>query len=175
MTGIVADEVLGRFARQQHDWFERVRKGSLDPEQVAAAVQKIIDRGNAFVYDKRKDDWELLEDVELTLTDPANLEAVPFLKSGESSINGEEMVRRARQELRINLGQHDAEFLLEHQNKIPQELRKYALVFTGTVWRDPRGDRCVAYLSWNGERWILRFSLLSYDWGSFDRLVRPRE
>ncbi|MBI4118766.1 MAG: hypothetical protein HY452_00705 [Parcubacteria group bacterium] len=40
---VVADEVLGRFARQQHDWFERVRKGSLDPEKVARAVHAIID------------------------------------------------------------------------------------------------------------------------------------
>lgn len=44
MTQIVADELLGRFARQQHDWFERVRKGSLDPEAVMRAVQALIDR-----------------------------------------------------------------------------------------------------------------------------------
>lgn len=42
---IVADDVLGKFARRQHDWFERVRKGSLDPEEVTQAVQSIIDRG----------------------------------------------------------------------------------------------------------------------------------
>lgn len=45
----VADEVLGRFARQQHDWFERVRKGSLDPDEVLRAVQPIIDRGETSV------------------------------------------------------------------------------------------------------------------------------
>jgi len=45
MTDNVADEVLGRFARQQHDWFERVRKGSLDPEKVMRAVQEMIDGG----------------------------------------------------------------------------------------------------------------------------------
>ena len=42
MTQRVADDVISKFARQQHDWFERVRKGSLDPEEVASAVQKII-------------------------------------------------------------------------------------------------------------------------------------
>lgn len=43
-TQVVADDMLGRFARQQHDWFERVRKRSLDPEAVVRAVHAIIDR-----------------------------------------------------------------------------------------------------------------------------------
>ncbi len=43
MTTNVADEVIGKFARQQHDWFERVRKGSLDPEQIMHVVQNVID------------------------------------------------------------------------------------------------------------------------------------
>jgi len=43
MTKInVTDERLGVFARKQHDWFERVKKGSLDPDLVEGAVQDII-------------------------------------------------------------------------------------------------------------------------------------
>lgn len=42
-TKNVTDDVLGKFTRQQNDWFRRVREGSLDPEQVAQAVQQIID------------------------------------------------------------------------------------------------------------------------------------
>ena len=34
MANVVGDEVLGKIARQQNDWFRRVREGSLDPEQV---------------------------------------------------------------------------------------------------------------------------------------------
>lgn len=41
--GVADDNRLGKFARQEHDWFERVRKGSLDPEEVMRAVQLIID------------------------------------------------------------------------------------------------------------------------------------
>ncbi len=41
----VADEVIARFARQQHDWMQRVLKGSLNPVEVASAVQSIINRG----------------------------------------------------------------------------------------------------------------------------------
>lgn len=45
MTQIVADDVIATFARRQHNWMERVLKGSLDPEEVARAVHQIIDRG----------------------------------------------------------------------------------------------------------------------------------
>jgi len=48
------DEVLGKFARQQHGWFERVRKGSLDPDEVALVVQMVIDRGLLFVSPETK-------------------------------------------------------------------------------------------------------------------------
>ena len=85
-----------------------------------------------FVYDRTRDGWELLEDVDFAPIDPGKLELVPFLNQGETII-GTEMARRAK-ELRANLGQRHAEFLLEHQAKIPKEFRKYYLVFTGTKW-----------------------------------------
>lgn len=178
MTNVVADEVLDKFARQQHDWFERVRKGSLNPEEVAIAVQSIIDCGGevTFKYDKRKDGWELLEDVVgFNPISPTKLELVSFLKPGEISVGGEEMIRRAREELGANLGQRHAEYLLEHQQGIPQEFRKYCIVFTGTVWRYPDGGRSVADLYWDGLRWILHFVWLGHVWFSSDRLARLRE
>ena len=171
---IVADEVLGEFARQEHDWFERVRKGSLNSKEVVRAVQNIIDRGSVFAYDKRKDGWELIEDVAFAPFDVSKMKLVPFLKSGESSANSEEMVSRAL-ELKANFGQRDAEYLLEHQQEIPKEFRKYYIVFTGTKWRNPDGNRNVAYLNWNGKQWYLNFNWLENDWNSNDRLPRLRE
>ncbi len=50
MTTHVADDVLGKFARQQHDWFERVRKGSLDPQKVMSTVQELIDGGQFQIW-----------------------------------------------------------------------------------------------------------------------------
>ena len=172
-TQIVADDVLGKFARQQRDWFTRVEKGSLDPDAVMRVVQEIIDK--AFARDMRKEGWKLLEDVPCSITSIKDLELVPFLKDGESSILGEELVVRAREEFKINYGQHDAEWLLEHQDEIPEEFRKYYLVFTGTVWGDSYGYRHVAYLNFNGERWCLHFDGLAYDFDSYDRLPRPRK
>lgn len=48
MTSYVADEIIARFARQQHDWMERVLKGSLNPIEVATVVQAIINRGSCY-------------------------------------------------------------------------------------------------------------------------------
>lgn len=176
MTSVVADDVLGRFARQQNDWFRRVREGSLDPEEVGRVVQEVIDRGGyPFANDKTKDGWELLKDVDFVPIGPSELELVPFLKAGENSIDGEEMVRRAREEIRANLGQRYAEYLLEHQQDIPKEFRKYYIVFTGTVWRSPAGGLRVAYLYWSDEQWVLHFHWLGIAWHSAGRLPRPRE
>ncbi len=172
-TQIVADDVLGKFARQQRDWFTRVEKGSLDPDAVMRVVQEIIDK--AFARDMRKEGWKLLEDVPRSITSIKDLELVPFLKDGESSILGEELVVRAREEFKINYGQHDAEWLLEHQDEIPEEFRKYYLVFTGTVWGDSGGDRYVACLTFYGKRWYLCFYGLAYDFLSYGRLPRPRK
>ncbi|MFA5997224.1 MAG: hypothetical protein WC791_01920 [Candidatus Paceibacterota bacterium] len=48
MTQRVPDNVVAKFARQQHDWMERVLKGSLNPVEVAQAVQGIINRSKVF-------------------------------------------------------------------------------------------------------------------------------
>lgn len=42
MTQHVSDAKLGRFARQQADWFRRVQEGSLDPDRVSKAVHAVI-------------------------------------------------------------------------------------------------------------------------------------
>ena len=128
-----------------------------------------------FKRDMRKEGWKLLENTSRCLTSATDLEGVSFLKGSEGYVSGEEMVRRARIELDANYGQEDAEWLLEHQDEISVELRKFYLVFTATVWEAPDGRRHVAYLRWNGERWCLVFNRLGRDWYGSDRLPRPRK
>ena len=171
---------------------ELTRDGKRDATEVASVLQIIKDdRGFAerllgltatptvsFKRDMHKERWTLLEDVQDPDPETAfvnGLESVPFLENGERRINGEELVLRARGKLRANYGQRHAEYFLEHQEKIPHELRKYYLVFTGTVWRDRLGRRYVPYLYCDGERWGLHFSWLVSVFGSNDRLPRPRE
>lgn len=129
----------------------------------------------AFVHDKTKDGWTLIENTPRRITSVRGLELVPFLEKDESYVNGEEMVRRARVELDANYGQEDTEYVLARQDEIPEEFRSYCLVFPGTVWRDAYGYRRVPYLIWYGKRWLLNFDWLRRVWYSSDRLVRLRK
>ena len=123
-----------------------------------------------FKYDKTKDSWTLLEDASFD-GQPFVPDIVGFLEGNESRVNGEVMKQRAKK-LNANLGQHHAEYLLEHQDLIPKEWRgKFYLTFPGTVWRGRGGDRFVPYLFWLGGEWCLGFDWLGLGWVSYARLV----
>ncbi len=149
-----------------------------DPLQLKAHLQAAIEgrftavTGN-FKYDKRKEGWTLLENAPRRLF--SAISGVSFLKGSESSVNGEEMARRARIELDANYGQEDAEWLLENQDMIPAELRKFYLIFPATVWRSLGSNRYVPSLHWGGYRWGLDFDWLGDGFRDGDRLVRPRK
>lgn len=177
----VTDDQYGRLWRRLKEIARRVDEGSISLDKTMDSLQLIVEgkfneaSAPVFVNDKTKDGWILLEHASRRITSAQNLELVSFLKRGENSIGGEEMVRRARVELDANYGQEDAEWLLDHQDEIPVEFRKYYLVFTGTVWRDSLGRRLVPYLVWDGGGWCLRFGWLAFGWRSDDRLVRLRK
>ncbi|RJR31484.1 hypothetical protein C4569_02005 [Candidatus Parcubacteria bacterium] len=154
----VADNVLGQFARQQHDWFERVRKGSLDPEEVSRAVQAIIDRGTL--------------PTEMTIAG-RTYEIVDFLREEDNgSVVGNTMVARAK-ELNANLGQDDAQYLLDHQEEIPEALRG-KVVFVFPDGRNPDYPGGVAYVLWGGDRWVRRWYWLDGDFFGRYRLLRRK-
>lgn len=125
--------------------------------------------------DKRQDGWTLLEHQPRRIVSVADLELVSFLRSGERSIKGYDLIGRARYEFDANLGQEDAEFLLEHEEEIPVEFRQYYLVFTGTIRRRPDGGLYVSFLAFVGKRWNLYWRWLGGDYGSDGRLLCPRK
>jgi len=146
-------------------------EGGLAMDEIVAAVAR---KFKPFVRDMVQEGWTLLENTTKPIVSIDKLEPVPFLKDSESYVGGEEMARRSL-ELHANLGQHQAEYMLEHQADIPEEFRQYVLVFPGTIWRNRDGLRNVPCLGWDGERWYLDFGWLR---GSFDsdcRLLRSRE
>ena len=126
-------------------------------------------------FDKRKDGWELLEHAPRRIVSVADLEPVPFLRQDESSIRGYDLIGRARYELDANLGQEDAEFILEHEAETPESLQSFYLVCTATIWRSPGGGLRVACLYCRGGRWTLRWGWLERDFGLGVRLLRPRK
>ena len=156
---------------------EDMRRIIADRELRRKIAELIVDnhkeqvKGNAFTRDMTQDGWTLVEDVPRTEFSIPNLKPISFLKQGETYTSGEEMRSRAKN-LDTNLGQHDAEYILEHESEIPKEWRQFYLVFPGTVWRTPRGDLLVPCLYWNGEGWYLRFYWLGDGWSSDGRLVR---
>lgn len=171
------DRTVKQFELDKDSAQRIIEQGDKLLQSIAEAMCELAKPKPVFKYDKTKDGWELIENVgfEPPLTYIKKIELISFLKDGESYINSEVMVERAKNELHANLGQQHAEYLLEHQSEIPKEFQKYYLVFLGTKWR-PGGYRCVPYLEWDGGKWLLCFRWLdNSSWDDDYRLVRPRE
>ena len=161
---------IGRQLRQPNGY-------PFDSQQLKAHLQAAIEGRfttvtGAFKRDMTKEGWTLLENASRRIN--GTIDVVPFLKTGESLVKGDVMAQRAV-ELDGNYSQEDAEWLLEHQDMIPEELRGYYLVFPATKWQGRGGRRGVPYLYWFGDRWILDFHWLELDWRSGGRLVSPRK
>lgn len=137
---------------------------------VAAMLTPVFRLVAGFDRDMTKEEkWELLSDTEAKEGE-FKPELVEFLKDGEDYVSGDEMVKRTDSE--DCGGQRTAEAMLREQDKIPQEFRKYYLVFPKTVWRLRLGGRRVAYLHFRGGRWYLGFFWLGNDFGRHCRVVR---
>lgn len=141
--------------------------------KIIALPTVLLKTTSTFRYDKRKDGWKLVENVELG-DGELTLQFDEFLKEGEDYVKGTIMMDRAKGMGNL-AGQLHAERMLEQQENIPKELRKFYLVFTGTVWRDPDGDLFVPYLYWYGDEWILNFYWLDNGFYSYGRLARLRK
>jgi hypothetical protein len=140
----------------------------------AAISQQVNPPGAVFKFDKRTDGWKLLEDAPQMLS-AAGFDPVSFFKAGDDYVEGDTMAARAI-ELGANLGQHDAEYLLENQ-LIPTELSTTVLAFPGTKWLDLDGRIRVPCLGHNGDGWVLFYyglDLPHFSGASF-RLARPRK
>ena len=128
---------------------------------------------SGFKFDKTKDGWTLIEDTSLEGSPRLSLSG--FLEEDESRVLGETMLERGKntaEQLGKLAGQHHLETMLEHQDEIPVEWREFYLVGAGTVWQGGLGYRSVAYLIWDGGKWVLSFGYLGDDWDSSAQLVR---
>lgn len=98
-----------------------------------------------------------------------------FLREGEESVDGEEMLSRAAADGIDGSIQH-ALWLLENQNYIPKEFRgKKYLVFPKAVALDSDRSRIVADLRWDGRRWYLHWGWLARAFDRDDLVVRARK
>lgn len=128
-----------------------------------------------FKRDMSTEGLTLVGNTPRSLNSVADLDLVTFLKKDEQSISSRELIRRARLEFNANLGQEDAEWLLEHKDEIPEEYENYYLVFMGTRWSTCDGCIHVACLNYVGAQWSLDFNWLDLIHSRRTRLVRSRK
>lgn len=67
------------------------------------------------------------------------------------------------------------DYLLEHQDQIPEEWKGKEVFFWGTVYDDIDSNESVRYLYWDNSTWSLGIAYLQnkFDWGSHPAAVLP--
>ena len=93
-------------------------------------------------YDKRAEGWKLVKSAKLGKD---RLIFKEFLEENESHIKGYELIKRAER-MGNPAGQLHAENILKQTSLIPNEVEKFTLIFTGTIWAHPDGYQCVPAL-----------------------------
>jgi hypothetical protein len=125
-----------------------------------------------FRCDFSHEGYTLKENTRL-LSGTVDLRPLSFIEDCENDLKGIEIVERAIK-LNANLGQLDAEKILENQDNIPVELRHLRIIFTGTVWlKNNTKIEFIPCLSWNGKYWVLDLIWLGFGWGSSAILLAP--
>lgn len=128
-----------------------------------------------------KKGWKLLRNVQPTLPGiEGNVEYISFLHFQDGGFVSDDELRERAVALGANLGQRDAEWLVEHQEKLAEcsEEVRYIL-FPGTVWEHPNGAFLWVYLYRTGKeekQWDIYVFWM--DFGFSDehaRLVRPAQ
>lgn len=167
----LADDILGK---------QEAIVQATTPQPLVTKLTIVSD----FDRDMRNENWKLLEDTgDPADFDASRLELASFLQTDEPYTGGETMLKRARGKEPVNgqmlvgcnWGQRHGEALLRNQHLIPVEWRGKVIVLPGTVWRDGRRGRCVAYLVFLGVQWVLHFFWLDFSFNSDCQLLRLRE
>lgn len=182
MTQCVSDnDALATFARRQHDWMERVLKGSLDPSEVARAEQAPIDRGGKHLtidYDLSLADMIALGRYDLVNGD-ITAKRFQIVGSGvatfphklfhfDSGVSSEEAARRI---IADGWQPGKIEHILAYGTANLDDQRKFQIVALGTealvgvvrhvAYLDGGGSERCLYLGWVGDGWRRRCRFLA--------------
>jgi len=97
-------------------------------------------------------------------------EAVRFLKEGEVSVSGDEMLARTAGQNGGAIGEEDEKFLREHLGELPTKLRGYWLVTDRRSPDHPRDVSCFVFFDGGG--WCRDWDWLGGQWGDDGLVVR---
>lgn len=85
-------------------------------------------------------------------------------KQKKGSITGNDLKKELANQLVLNANVLD--YLLAHQELIPESWKGKAVFFWGTIYRNSDGLLCVRYLGWGGSEWDWNYRWLDYDFGA---------
>lgn len=187
MTQQVADEVLGKIARQENDLFRRVREGTLNPESVSRGLQDLIEgrfvNNGVFYaitvnYDRSVEDGVRAGHYDCSNPDITSCH-FPSSRKGMAEqkivlvhfnreIGSDEAIRELDKQ-----GLRSAELpeLLAFGAKYPDVQREFPVVALGSVWQSPDGNRNCASLHRLSDERALSLHWLALGWGSHCRFA----
>lgn len=162
MTQQVADEVLGKIARQQNDLFRRVREGTLSPGFVSLGLQDLIEgrfanNGVSYVVNVNYD-LSLKKAVKAGKYDwtDSNISSKNFPSKRKGAADVEVIFVHFDRDITSNeiireldsQGLRPVELpeLLAFGAKFPEIQRKFPVVALGSVWQRPSGSCHCAFL-----------------------------
>ncbi|MCH8244311.1 hypothetical protein IIB97_00255 [Patescibacteria group bacterium] len=96
--------------------------------------------------------------------DPDSVKVVLYLSKSQQDgkvIRGNQIREELKGRSAYNANLLD--YLLAHQELIPEDWKGKLIFFWGTIYRDPDGSLNVRYLFWRGGRWYWSFVWLDYD------------
>lgn len=118
--------------------------------------------------------WKIEEQDERSLAlseiDLTKVRLETMLEGRETSVNGEEKLKRLKKAGHIRLDAKVFQMLWENQHLIPERWKEQTngnttfIYFDGTILRDSRGRRYVLCLCWNDGRWHWNVHWLDDDW-----------
>ena len=121
-------------------------------------------------------DWSIAEEDErslaLTEVDLTKVRLETTLRAGETSVKGEERLKRLKKAGYIRLDAKVFRAFWEDKALIPEEWKQKTngnvtrIYFDGTVLRDPRGDRDVLSLYWRDGQWLWSAYWLGRGWSA---------
>lgn len=145
--------------------------------RVIQGVPKVIpiDRTSAFnPVAFLGEGWSIVEEDERSLklgeVDLTKVNFETMLKERESSVVGEEKLKRLKDAGHIRLDAKVFQTLWENQHLIPASWKEPTngnttyVFFDGTILRGSYGRRCVLYLGWGGGEWGWDDYWLGYEW-----------
>ena len=124
--------------------------------KIEQAIKYLADRIDTHIEithnDIRNNDWTAKEIDKILSEEPTKpeFEFLSFFEEGETSVGGTEMLKRAK-ELNACGTQEDLDYLLSHQDEIPEEMRDKYIVFTEVTKRRPDDSEHVAYVFWDDD------------------------